>query len=132
MGRCRHGLERHESLWTKRCGRTTTLRHHAGTTVDFLALGVSTASYLWRRFRIERRQLLTKWVVLLNAGSILYAWAVKWSLDREGRGLWPVAGTVLSEATLIAVYFLALRKLKAGWISELEKRLIPRRHPDAQ
>jgi len=99
----------------------------AGATLGFLVLGLSTTSYLWRRFRIERRVLLTKWVVLLNVGLILCAWAVKWLLGREGRGLSIVAGAVLSEAVFIGVYFFVLRKLKAGWISELEKRLVSRR-----
>jgi len=96
----------------------------AGATLGFLVLGLSTTSYLWRRFRIERRELLIKWVVLLNAGLILCAWGVKWSLNGEARGLLVVAVAVLSEAVFIGVYLIALRQLKAGWISELEKRLV--------
>ena len=98
-----------------------------GTALGFLVLGLSTVSYLWRRFRIERQVLLTKWVVLLNTGLILCAWAVKWLLDEQGRGLWILAGAVLSEAVFIGVYFFVLRQLKTGWISELEKRLVSRR-----
>lgn len=103
-----------------------------GSVVGFLVLGLSTTSYLWRRFRIERRQLLIKWVVLLNAGLILCAWAVKSALGPAGRALWALAAAVLCEAVLAAVYFFVLRRLKAGWISELEKRLVTRRSKGPQ
>ncbi|MFH1731243.1 MAG: lipopolysaccharide biosynthesis protein [Planctomycetota bacterium] len=104
----------------------------AGAAAGFWALGLKTFWYVRRRFRTGTGQFRIVWVLLLNAGCIAAGWAVKSGLEEQDSAWLLVCGAVVFECVLAGAYFLALRRLKVEWISELEKRLFPLRQSEQE
>ena len=88
-------------------------------------LGISTAVYLMRKYRIslDYRQMAV--VVAANAGCLVIALIVKNTFATDGDLIWGVTSFIISGSISFMLYLVFLFKLKVGWISELKMRIIP-------
>ena len=96
-----------------------------GGSIGFMYLGISTAVYLMRKYRIslDYRQMAV--VVAANAGCLVIALIVKNTFATDGDLIWGVTSFIISGSISFMLYLVFLFKLKVGWISELKMRIIP-------
>jgi O-antigen/teichoic acid export membrane protein len=95
-----------------------------GTTLGFYTLGLLTVRYLWRRFRLTFSGLLLPHTLVLNALLIAAGFAASRHMVAVANPQARLGLAALAVAGSAIVYLGALRRLHAGWILELEKRLL--------
>lgn len=95
-----------------------------GTSLGFVTLGLTTVIYLWRANWFKTEGFRLKECLLLNTGALVIAFGFKSMLTQSDLPIPTVLGLVLLlESVLFALYYLSLRRLRVGWILQLEQRV---------
>lgn len=95
-----------------------------GTALGLSILGFLSLGYLFKSAHLHARSLQFIKVIVLNAGLIMAAMALKNRLVQSTSGIQLILSGGVAELFLLSVYFFSLRKLNFRWTVELEKRLI--------
>lgn len=94
-----------------------------GSVIGYLVLGFLTVRYFWTGYQITFGSLLVWQTVLLNLILFAGAAAGKHFLVGLYDGVALGIAILLLEGFMFTLYFLALWKLKAGWLIQIERRV---------
>ncbi len=98
-----------------------------GTVFGFVTLGLTTVRYLWRGGWFTVDGFCFKECLLLNAGMLIVAFWFKAIITQlHPSTLMFLVLVFLLESVLFVLYCLIIRRLKAGWVREIEQRVIGR------
>jgi O-antigen/teichoic acid export membrane protein len=95
-----------------------------GTTLGFVALGLSTVRYLWRANWIMAEGFCLKECLWLNIGAFGIALGFKSLIVQSYAPVTVIGMALLMESILFSLYCFMLRKLKIRWVIQLEQRVV--------
>lgn len=94
-----------------------------GTMIGFLVLGFCTVIYLWKANWMNKPALRLNTCIVLNSAVLMIAGAIKYAFQFRVNNVTLLVMATVLEVFLFLFYIFLFRKLRVGWMLELEGRI---------